>query len=214
MEKHILDHKHRPLLIAGGISAAVVTLAGTCLCCGAISWLRASGTSEEQVAFSHAPGGRDEGDNITFDNEVWKTRGERHAVPGGMAGLIFYPIFDGGEHKGDRLLVLQRESGTIRKQIFVQRQFDGGWKEHGLYQDWTDSGESMIRRNVEGQPEGETTHYFPNGKVLIHEHYKVGKLHGRSERWWPNGKKQYEIEYNLGQEIWAKVWNEDGTPTR
>jgi len=64
-----------------------------------------------------------------------------------------------------------------------------------------------------GEPEGEWTHYFPDGKVEIVTRYKAGREHGLSERWWPNGQKQYQIEFNSGQEIWGKTWDEHGNRT-
>lgn len=205
--KTIRDPK---ILIAAG-SVAGVMLA--CVCCGLVSSFLPS-KPERGIVLTNGP---ESGNGlITFGNEVWKSTGETTFGGALIPGEIYLPLRGADGPTDERLLVLERareDSGTIRKQLITQKRVGDRWIWNGLYQDWTEEGETMIATYVNGETEGECTHYFPNGKVLIREHRKAGKSHGLAERWWPNGQKQYEIEYNLGQEIWGKTWDENGVRT-
>jgi len=63
---------------------------------------------------------------------------------------------------------------------------------------------------VNGYQEGIQKIWFQNGQLKIQFEMMNNINHGIVRSWFENGSLKYEAEYNMGEIIWSKKYNEEG----
>lgn len=66
---------------------------------------------------------------------------------------------------------------------------------------------------TEGLREGQSTVYYPDGKVALTCDWQKNKRHGVSREFYPSGKTRVEMHYELGlRQGWSMAYFENGQP--
>lgn len=63
---------------------------------------------------------------------------------------------------------------------------------------------------VNGYQEGIQRQWYLNGQLKTEHSMKNNIYHGFARSWYENGALRFEAEYNMGNEIWSKSYNDQG----
>lgn len=63
---------------------------------------------------------------------------------------------------------------------------------------------------MNGYFEGIQRVWYLNGQLKTEYRMKDNIYHGFATSWFENGVLRFEVEYNMGEEVWSKMYNEQG----
>lgn len=63
---------------------------------------------------------------------------------------------------------------------------------------------------VNGYQEGVQKQWYPNGRLKTEHGMQNNIYHGLAKSWYESGVLRFEAEYEKGNEIWSKSYNEKG----
>lgn len=152
---------------------------------------------------------------VKFDGTTWHYVGVA-AKPGIILDDLIPIMFTAGD-RDTRLVIAYGAVGQEQfdKIKYIQKRTidkygESRWIYHGLQERLMLNGSRDLYTNKDGEIDGISRSWYPNGQLHVEDTYKNGKLHGPSRGWWENGNKQYESIYENGKEVSGTVYDKDG----
>tara|TARA_R110002111_G_scaffold247140_5_gene310236 strand:+ start:48834 stop:49934 length:1101 start_codon:yes stop_codon:yes gene_type:complete len=131
---------------------------------------------------------------------------------GGHRRLSMVPLMYSAGERDKRLVVeyATPEDKVYLKTIREQERIGGKWLDHGLRENQLFDGGKDRYTTKNGEMNGVSRIWYPNGQLKFEREYVNGSLHGRGKAWHENGKPMYDLEFVNDKSISGKSWDRDG----